>query len=528
MTPLYSRVILLALGIWLLTSYHRVLTPQKAKVKLAKAGPSAYDKLTDKDHWFLGACGTVRMNAGWVREWIELMRLSGVDHLFLINDAREGEDDGTAEVLEHYERVGYVSVIPGTVPKDLDGCRTADGNGSTHNCIAPKYCFAKSAPYVDWLLFVDSDEFVFPRAGCSAAEHIRQHCDPWVTHLRVRWERFGSSGYGPHPQGMLTENFLDSAAECETETEENNLNPFNNPFNMVGTCLHQKVIYNTRCTTVDHAGWIHWPTNHTAWVRGERPYYQQKKQGKWQSAAEAVPWKDERCRFVPFFDEVRRCSQWLEHGGGSREVVAFDDTACCSAGLGYNHYGIRSHEHWSQKMGMVGEAGVRGRKTNASRVDKSGFVSYGILKYVRALRAAHMAAGVPVSRRVEFHDDAESGRTCFIDRFYAYEPTPGLTDVAVVDIAAVEDEGGHTHCCALCAAKTRCAGFTLADGVCTLHFPRTTAGQRVFNDTLGRESLEMQFSGPRRRLIRTVIPGVRRFNLSVISGIVLSEEECYV
>eukprot|EP01064_Diplonema_japonicum_P025840 TRINITY_DN37274_c0_g1_i1.p1 TRINITY_DN37274_c0_g1~~TRINITY_DN37274_c0_g1_i1.p1 ORF type:complete len:563 (+),score=28.85 TRINITY_DN37274_c0_g1_i1:57-1745(+) len=479
-----------------------------------------------KHHWYLGACGTVRMNAVWLREWIELMKLSGVSHLFLINDAKPGENDGTDQILAHYENTGYLSIIPGRVPTTLDGCQTNpdDPNGKASNCIAPKYCYQKASEYVDWLLFADSDEFIYPRSGCSVAEHIKSHCNPWATHIRIGWERFGSSGHSLHPTGLLSENFLDSGGECEEEERIADRDKQNNPFMIVGTCVHQKIIYNTKCLTQDHAGWIHWPTNHTAWMRREYPYIQQVGTNRhptpWQNSGKPVPFKDKQCRFEGYYQTATSCTKWLTEGGGSSDQPQYNQD-CCTAGIGYNHYGMRSQEHWQEKLkGVAGED--RGRKFDVSRVDTKSVISFGILKYVKSLRRASMNAGSPVSRRIEFHE-SNNGQSCFMDGYFRYHAA--AEGVASKNVT----RGSAKLCCEACLRQGGCTGFSFlsTESHCTMFFSSANTQQRVHEgNRVGPVLAKLNVKGPRKRLIRTVIPGTREADFRYTSGIALREPQC--
>eukprot|EP01059_Diplonema_ambulator_P034528 TRINITY_DN777_c0_g1_i7.p1 TRINITY_DN777_c0_g1~~TRINITY_DN777_c0_g1_i7.p1 ORF type:complete len:516 (+),score=138.74 TRINITY_DN777_c0_g1_i7:43-1590(+) len=464
-------------------------------------------------HWFLGACGSVKANGAWLREWLLLQRMAGLDHMWLVND--DDEDDGTAAILQEFQNEGFITIIPGKFPNKFPGCEGSTGRPpdvKESNCVAPKFCFHEASPHVDWLLFIDSDEFMFPRTGCSVAQHIKNHCNPWQAHISVGWERFGGSRFSAHPAGLMIENFLESAGECEHETTNNHKNLANNPFGIVGTCIHRKTIYNTKCMTTDHAGWIHWPVNTTEFHERQYPYTQMNGKDYWANVAgpEGAPFKDEKCTLITYQENIKKCTAWLEEGGGSKEVVEYSEE-CCTAGIGYNHYGYKSSEYWGHKMLDVGNA-ERGRKLDKSkewRIDVSGVVSHGILKYLRALRKAHTLAGVHVSRRVSFVDD-QSG-TCFTERGFVYIPRNGTLEHTLGDIATAD------ACCTSCIKTANCSGFS---------FYQEAKTCKLFTPPILANSV---YNGPnkppaRRRLIRTVIPADRLINREAISGVVLASE----
>eukprot|EP01059_Diplonema_ambulator_P007448 TRINITY_DN1690_c1_g4_i1.p1 TRINITY_DN1690_c1_g4~~TRINITY_DN1690_c1_g4_i1.p1 ORF type:complete len:541 (+),score=37.85 TRINITY_DN1690_c1_g4_i1:53-1624(+) len=464
--------------------------------------------------WFLGTCGSVKSNGAWLREWIELQKMAGVDHVWLVNDQGDSPDDGTEAILLHYQDEGFLTIIPGAFPEKIEGCELPPKAGKMSNCVAPKFCFREVAPYVDWLVFIDSDEFMYPRTGCNLNSYIKNTCNPWQTHLEIKWERFGSSGHETHPMGLMTENFLESAGECEHETSHNEYNTANNPFYIIGTCVHQKVMYNTKCLTVEHAGWIHWPVNTSDWIAGDHPYSQQKMvKNSWKEypSRNGAPFKDNRCVFTPYFKQLEKCTDWLTTGGGSETPVRYS-SECCTAGIGYNHYGMKSMQYWKHKMDDVSFS-QRGRKVGDEylwRIDVKGVVSFNILKYLRAIRKVHTNLGIPVSRRVAFIDDKESSSTCFTEKHYQYVPAQSTNTLVLKSI-------NSASCCHACAINPNCSGFTLS---------RATKECQLLLPTPFSTHLHKKPVPPRRRWIRTVIPGSRVLNYTFVSGVVLRDGEC--
>jgi len=60
---------------------------------------------------------------------------------------------------------------------------------------------------VDWMCFLDGDEFLFPTAHANLPDALAEYADPLITALGVYNCNFGSSGYIEEPVGLITENY---------------------------------------------------------------------------------------------------------------------------------------------------------------------------------------------------------------------------------------------------------------------------------------------------------------------------------
>eukprot|EP01059_Diplonema_ambulator_P029120 TRINITY_DN48268_c0_g1_i1.p1 TRINITY_DN48268_c0_g1~~TRINITY_DN48268_c0_g1_i1.p1 ORF type:complete len:540 (+),score=33.54 TRINITY_DN48268_c0_g1_i1:59-1621(+) len=442
---------------------------QRLRVAGWGSGGTVYDRIQRSGPWFLGTCTGTKGSGAWLREWIELQILGGVDHVWVVDDNEKNSTDITGDVLRFYANLGYVTIIPGPMPKKWPGCELLRGPPGEHNCIPPKYCFHHAAPHVNWLLFADTDEFFFPHNGCSLSDHIRRSCNPYQSHIQVRWERFGTSGFVVHPQGLMTENFLSSGGDCH------NAGPFyeetfkghcaRHPFSFCGECRHFKVIYNTKhCCKEEHAGWIHWPVNTTDWKEGMNTsnpmnadrYYSR----VWPvSEGNGSNWKSDKCVYRTEFADNRMCERWLYSGGGSTSPVNYDSEQCCAAGIGYNHYGTKSLQYYVRKLNTR-KTSKRGFRAPLESIDLDSTISVSALRFVRALRQRFKALGLPISDSVKFT------QKCFVEspfRYVAKKPTTTLA----LSLESTEE------CCDQCYANPLCTTWTYSHptSVCTLILP---------------------------------------------------------
>ncbi|KAJ9452133.1 hypothetical protein DIPPA_23098 [Diplonema papillatum] len=472
-------------------------------------------QIKPKEQWYLGVCAGTKSSGVWLREWIELQIVAGVDHLWLVNDNDPETEDGTAAIMDFYEALGFLTIIPGRMPKKHPGCRPAQRGVTTeHNCAAPKHCAEHVAEQVKWMMFVDTDEFAFPRAGCSLSDYVRSTCDQDAAAIPVRWERFGTNGFTDQPVGLLTENFLSSGGDCSALKDpsyEAQPHCKLDPFSFCGECRHTKVLFNMHCATTDHVGWMHFLANTSEWKA---------KWGReWENSPGpgTLPFKRTQCHHVPHSTVKRECMTWLQSPAGRRGQYK---PACCSAGIGYNHYGTKAAKYYWRKQARR-QLDKRGFRTELAKVDLNDFISTSVLKFVRVLRQRMMHAGSPVSVAAQFFEVGLAGSTkgtCFQEPGYSYEPSShgGRHNVSTrtVELALPEDAQPGEFCCASCWAAKGCEAWTVANGICTLLVPSALA---VHSD-VGKRN----FRRPIPKLVEATRVGVH----GALSGTVI-RDECY-
>eukprot|EP01064_Diplonema_japonicum_P038100 TRINITY_DN911_c3_g1_i1.p1 TRINITY_DN911_c3_g1~~TRINITY_DN911_c3_g1_i1.p1 ORF type:complete len:560 (+),score=27.83 TRINITY_DN911_c3_g1_i1:35-1681(+) len=422
------------------TEYKKPLTPLPQSVTGGKTSSADLD--ANKNHWYLGVCASTAQSSEWLREWIELQLISGIGHIWVINDNPPGQDEDTATILEEYENLGFVTVLVG-MPKYHPGC------GTVPNCISPKVCFEIAHEYVDWLIFADTDEYIYPTMNCDVSSHVLNYCDHDEAYHLIRWERFGTSGHFEHPVGLMSENFLSSGGDCTAHTATGRF-CFVHLFDYCLECRHSKVMYNTaKCVNVEHAGHPHNPTNTTHFKKHPEFF-----PGGIVQPGETSIWKDSTCTETEWEENRLLCMMWLEHGGGSK-FPPEPSSDCCTAGIGYNHYGTKSMSRWNRKMNSAIKRGFR--PADFSIVELNTTISANVLRFVRALRDRFTVLGVPVSPNVTFHDVPEGA--CFVEKGWRYNPVPAHGTSPIPSTA-----NSTSSCCSACWSHTnkkgRCGGWS--------------------------------------------------------------------
>ncbi|KAJ9455568.1 hypothetical protein DIPPA_04736 [Diplonema papillatum] len=428
-------------------------------------------RVKPKEEWFLGVCAGTKSSGSWLREWIELQLLGGIDHVWIMNDNDAGTEDGTQAIIQFYERLGFVTIIPGPAPTQYPGCEMVNlqpgDRNKEPNCAPVKHCAAEVGDQVQWLIFADTDEFIYPHHGCSLSNFVRNTCDINRASVSLRWERFGSSGHSFQPAGLMTETFLSSGGDCGVHRQTCG----RHPYKFCGECKHKKVMFNTgSCTTIDHMGWYHLLTNTSEWKRTIGHIWVNSP-GK-----ETLPFKSEKCYHVETAVDDTKCHKWATQQEPDSPKYSKD---CCNAGIGYNHYGTKALQHYYRKMKRTSED-LRGWRVGLEQIDLGSVVSFSVLRFVRALRDRYKVLGLPIALDVSFleveYSTGDNGAvqkgTCFKENEHRYTaPRLHGTVVEVLKLAVVNGSTVAEECCKACLSAQGCKGWTASENTCSLFKP---------------------------------------------------------
>ncbi|KAJ9465721.1 hypothetical protein DIPPA_07162 [Diplonema papillatum] len=473
-------------------------------------------RIKPKGEWTVGICSGTKASGAWLREWVELQILAGVDHLWLVNDNDAETEDGTQAIMEFYERLGFLTIIPGRMPLTHPGCRPKPGcTLREENCAAPKYCAENVGDQVKYMIFADTDEFVYPHEGCSLSDFVSANCDPNRAAWYLTWERFGTSGYRQQPSGLMTENFVTSGGDCSSLTHRHyNKSVCRDPWSHCSECRHMKVMFNMQCATTDHVAFMHQLANTSTW--------KVTRYGKdWQNSPgpDTLPFKKKECRYIPHLNSQELCTDWLL-GTANESADQSYSSDCCQAGIGYNHYGTKALTYYRRKQRRQ-KIDKRGWRAELATLDLNGFISHSILRYTRALRSRYVSLGLPTAVEVSFLDvryeknGKPANGTCFVDGGRQYVPK-GFSNAFAASTLAVDPglaKADPTTCCGACHEYPKCAAWSVSRGACQLLIPNRLA--IVADDKRPK---------PIPRPLRKIIEARRVVDPAAVSGIVVHDE----
>ena len=140
----------------------------------------------------LGITTIQRNREPWIREWIAFHYLVGFRHFYIF--LHQCADD-TAKILKQLQTkldIKIFNVNPSLTNPQL-------------KCYQDSYM--EHGDEVDWMAFIDSDEFLFPTAADSMETALDEFSDKKISALGVYWSCFGSSGHIEEPLGLIVENY---------------------------------------------------------------------------------------------------------------------------------------------------------------------------------------------------------------------------------------------------------------------------------------------------------------------------------
>lgn len=147
---------------------------------------SGQGPLTAVPNLRLGIVIIVRNEAAYLEEWLCYHLALGVDHVFLYDN---GSTDDTAAVLEPYVNHGLLTLLHWPLP---------GGQADAYN-----HALRFFGPSVDWLAFIDVDEFLVPLVDDDLPRLLDRFDD--AADIRVPRREFGFSGHRTRPDGLVIE-----------------------------------------------------------------------------------------------------------------------------------------------------------------------------------------------------------------------------------------------------------------------------------------------------------------------------------
>ena len=146
----------------------------------------------DNPKHYLSLVAIFRDEAPYLKEWIEFYRLIGVEHFYLYNHLGEDNFD---EILAPYIKDGVVELYHVTEePSNIVEWNAIQTSAYSKVVKA-------TADNTEWLMMVDTDEFLFPVQEKNLANVLKNY-DNYAS-LSVNWEIFGSSNIQNIPENKL-------------------------------------------------------------------------------------------------------------------------------------------------------------------------------------------------------------------------------------------------------------------------------------------------------------------------------------
>lgn len=140
----------------------------------------------------LGIATIQRDREHWIKEWVAFHWLVGFRQFYIYLHQCS---DNTTKILHQLKKkldIHILDVDPNWAAPQLQGYHQA---------------YLKFSDAVDWMAFIDGDEFLFPTQADTIDIPLAEYVDKPVSALGVYWSCFGSSGHIQEPKGLIIENY---------------------------------------------------------------------------------------------------------------------------------------------------------------------------------------------------------------------------------------------------------------------------------------------------------------------------------
>lgn len=138
----------------------------------------------------LGLVSIQRDRAPWIKEWVAFHYLMGFRNFYIYLHKCEDNSEEIVSNLCSRFNIKYYLVSP-DVNRPQDYCY--------------KHAYDTFSHEVDWMAFLDGDEFLYPTNGKSLMDNLEPYLYKRISALSIYWRCFGSSYHIEEPDGLVTE-----------------------------------------------------------------------------------------------------------------------------------------------------------------------------------------------------------------------------------------------------------------------------------------------------------------------------------
>ncbi len=153
----------------------------------------------------VGLFSCAKNEGPFLLEWIAYHILSGfTDIVIYSNDST----DGTTELLDALDESGVISHV----------LQKLDGNQVPQHEAAKTAYDHKAFENAEWLMWLDSDEFLFCSNPENSVVDLIQLIEPTADGMAVNWLNFGDAGHPVWTGEPVTEKFIQRSKEVSSRT----------------------------------------------------------------------------------------------------------------------------------------------------------------------------------------------------------------------------------------------------------------------------------------------------------------------
>lgn len=140
----------------------------------------------------LGIATIQRNRAPWILEWLAFHYLVGFRKFYIFTHKCTDDTEFLVKKLSSFFDIKSFTV-------------DENANGPQYVCY--KYAYQNFCHEVDWMAFLDGDEFLFSPKSIEIQPILEEFFYRKISAIGVHWACFGSSGHIAEPQGLILENY---------------------------------------------------------------------------------------------------------------------------------------------------------------------------------------------------------------------------------------------------------------------------------------------------------------------------------
>ncbi|WP_319585403.1 tetratricopeptide repeat protein [uncultured Desulfobulbus sp.] len=138
------------------------------------------------------AIASIQRDRGpWIIEWLAFHMLIGFNQFYIY--VHKSIDDMTIKLLKLSQHYPIVVHQVSTDDRPQLSCY--------------QHAYNSYGQLVDWMAFIDGDEFLFPTAKSQMAAALAEYEDKEMSAIAAFWVCYGSSGHLREPEGLIVENY---------------------------------------------------------------------------------------------------------------------------------------------------------------------------------------------------------------------------------------------------------------------------------------------------------------------------------
>ena len=140
----------------------------------------------------LGLCTIQRDRAPWLEEWLAFHYVVGFRKFYFY--AHNCSDD---TVLKLQRLASVLDLTCFEIKEEMDFVQLK----------SYQHAYDNFGDQVDWMAFIDGDEFLFPVKAMTLQDVLADYNDREMSALAAYWVCYGSGGHIQEPEGLIIDNF---------------------------------------------------------------------------------------------------------------------------------------------------------------------------------------------------------------------------------------------------------------------------------------------------------------------------------